>query len=119
MIRISGVDLPKNKKIGYAIRYIYGIGKYMSYKVLTLANIEYNKRSDKLTDEEIASIRRVLEKEVKVEGSLKQEIENNIKRLVELNCYRGLRHKKNLPVRGQRTHSNSKTVRKLKKRNKT
>ena len=107
MIRISGVDLPKNKKIGYAIRYIYGIGKYMSYKVLTLANIEYNKRSDKLTDEEIASIRRVLEKEV------------NIKRLVELNCYRGLRHKKNLPVRGQRTHSNSKTVRKLKKRNKT
>lgn len=116
MVRIAGVDLPRNKKIGFAIRYIYGIGEFMSLKILSLSNVDYNKKSDLLNDEEIACIRKVIEKEIKVEGDLKQDIESNIKRLIDLNCYRGVRHRKHLPVRGQRTHSNAKTAKRLKKR---
>ncbi len=109
MARIAGVDLPRNKRIEYALTAIYGIGRSVSKKVLTEAGVSLEKKSDDLTEGDIAKIREVLEESYKVEGDLRREIQLNIKRLMDLGCYRGIRHRKGLPVRGQRTHSNART----------
>jgi small subunit ribosomal protein S13 len=107
--RIAGVDLPRNKKMGIALTYIFGIGQHTSLKVLAQAKIDPNKRSDDLGEDEVARIRDVLDTTYKVEGDLRREVSMNIKRLMDLGCYRGLRHRKGLPVRGQRTHTNART----------
>jgi small subunit ribosomal protein S13 len=107
--RIAGVDLPRNKKMGIALTYLYGIGPSTSVRVLAKANISAEKRTDELTEDDIARIRDVLETSVKVEGDLRRETSLNIKRLMDLGCYRGLRHRKGLPARGQRTHTNART----------
>jgi small subunit ribosomal protein S13 len=107
--RIAGVDLPRNKKMGIALTYIYGIGPRTALRVLTAANIPADKRTDDIGEDEIARIRDVLESGYKVEGDLRRDVALNIKRLMDLGCYRGLRHRKGLPVRGQRTHTNART----------
>jgi small subunit ribosomal protein S13 len=109
MARISGVDLPRNKKMEFALTAIYGIGRALSRRVLTEAKVPLTKISDELTEGDVAKIREVLERAHKVEGDLRREVTLNIKRLVDLGCYRGIRHRKGLPVRGQRTHSNART----------
>jgi len=109
MARISGTDLPRNKRMEYALTAIYGIGRSLSKRILTEAKIPLDKSSDDLSETDVAKIREVLERSYKVEGDLRREITLNIKRLVDLGCYRGLRHRKGLPVRGQRTHSNART----------
>ncbi len=109
MARIAGVDLPRNKRIEYALTAIFGIGKTTSRKILDAAKVPLEKNSDELSESDVAKIREILEKTQKVEGDLRREITLNIKRLVDLGCYRGLRHRKGLPVRGQRTHSNART----------
>ena len=109
MARIAGVDLPRNKRMEIALTYIYGIGRTASLKVLTAARVDPAKKSDELTDGEINSIRAAIDQNVKVEGDLRREIAMNIKRLMDLGCYRGVRHRKGLPVRGQRTHTNART----------
>ena len=109
MARIAGVDLPRNKKMGIALRYIYGIGPVTAMRVLGKANVDPEKRSDDLSEDDVARIRDVLESSYKVEGDLRREVALNIKRLMDLGCYRGLRHRKGLPVNGQRTHTNART----------
>ena len=109
MARIAGVDLPRNKRMEIALTYIFGIGRSKSRTILEKAKVSPDKRSDELDENDQRSIRDVLETEVKVEGDLRREISINIKRLMDLGCYRGLRHRKGLPVRGQRTHTNSRT----------
>ena len=109
MPRIAGIDLPRNKRIEIALTYIYGIGRSTSNKILAEAGVDVNTRSDKLTDTEVASIRDVINRKCKVEGDLRKEIAMNIKRLMDLQTYRGLRHRRSLPVRGQRTHTNART----------
>ncbi len=109
MARIAGVDLPRNKKMEFALTAIYGVGRSVSKKVLTEAGIPLDKNSDQVTEGDVAKIREILERSFKVEGDLRREITMNIKRLVDLGCYRGIRHRKGLPVRGQRTHSNART----------
>jgi len=109
MARIAGVDLPKNKRMEVALTYIYGVGLASSRKILDEAKIDLNKKTDAISDEEIARIRTILDQKFKVEGDLRREVALNIKRLMDLGTYRGLRHRKNLPVRGQRTHTNSRT----------
>ena len=116
MARIAGVDLPRNKKLGFALRYIYGIGPVNALSVLAEAGVDPDKRTDVLSEDEVAKIRDVIEGKYKVEGDLRREISMNIKRLMDLGCYRGLRHRKGLPVRGQRTHSNARTRRGGKRR---
>ena len=109
MARIAGVDLPRNKRMEIALTYIYGIGRTSSLKILDAARVDPAKKSDELTDGEINSIRGAIDTIVKVEGDLRREIAMNIKRLMDLGCYRGVRHRKGLPVRGQRTHTNART----------
>ena len=109
MARIAGIDLPKNKRIEIALTYIYGIGRTTSQKVLEKANVDLNTKSDLLTEEEINAIRRVIDSDFKVEGDLRTEVSMNIKRLMDLGCYRGLRHRRGMPVNGQRTHTNART----------
>lgn len=109
MARISGVDLPRNKRIEIALTYIFGIGQPTARKILTGAGVDLNKKSDELTETEVQKIREILEKDHRVEGDLRREISLSIKRLVDLGTYRGMRHRKGLPVRGQRTHSNART----------
>ena len=109
MARIAGVDLPRNKRMEVALTYIYGIGRPSAKKILAEANIDLNKKSDTLTEAEVAKIREVIDRAHRVEGDLRREVSLNIKRLVDLSCYRGVRHRKGLPVRGQRTHSNART----------
>ncbi|MBW1981104.1 MAG: 30S ribosomal protein S13 [Deltaproteobacteria bacterium] len=109
MARISGIDLPKNKRIEIALTYIYGIGRSTSQKILQKAEIDPNTKSDHLTEDEISRIRRIIDSDCKVEGDLRTEVSMNIKRLMDLGCYRGLRHRRGLPVRGQRTHTNART----------
>ena len=109
MARIAGIDLPKNKRIEIALTYIYGIARSSSQKILAKAGVDPNTKSDQLTEDEITRIRRVIDSECKVEGDLRAEISMNIKRLMDLGCYRGLRHRRGLPVRGQRTHTNART----------
>jgi small subunit ribosomal protein S13 len=106
--RIAGIDLPKNKRGIVGLTYIFGVGRTTSSEVLEKAGVDYNKRVSDWTDGEIASIRQVLA-EYKVEGQLRSEIQMNIKRLMDIGCYRGLRHRRGLPVRGQRTRTNSRT----------
>ncbi len=108
MARIAGVELPRNKNIFIALTYIYGIGKSRSKKILARANVDPQKKTDELTPEEIQRIRAAIT-EYKVEGELRKEVSMNIKRLMDLGCYRGLRHRKGLPVRGQRTRTNART----------
>jgi small subunit ribosomal protein S13 len=109
MARIAGVDLPRNKRAEIALTYIFGIGKSKAKIILEKAKVSADKRTDDLDENELRAIRDVMEAETKVEGDLRREISLNIKRLMDLGCYRGLRHRKGLPVRGQRTHTNSRT----------
>ena len=109
MARIAGVDLPKKKRIEIALTYIYGIGRTSSQKILTEAGIDWDLKSDDLTEGQITSIRKVIDEKYKVEGDLRREISMNIKRLMDLGVYRGLRHRRGLPVRGQRTSTNART----------
>ena len=111
MARIAGVDLPKNKKMGTALTYIYGIGEFSAQHILKQAKVESDLRTDKLSEDDVARIRDVIEQQYQVEGDLRRQISMDIKRLMDLGCYRGLRHRKGLPVRGQRTHSNARTRR--------
>ncbi len=108
MARIAGVELP-NKRIEVALTYIFGIGRSTSNKILKETNINKDKRTNELSDEEIQKLRSIIEKTLKVEGDLKNEVALNIKRLKDIRCYRGLRHQASLPVRGQRTRTNSRT----------
>jgi small subunit ribosomal protein S13 len=107
--RIAGVDLPRNKRIVVALRYIYGVGRTRAEKILQGTGIDENKRTDNLTEDEIKRLRECIDANYKVEGDLRREVSMNIKRLMDLNTYRGLRHRKGLPVRGQRTHTNART----------
>lgn len=109
MARLSGVDLPRNKRIVVALTYIYGIGESNSKKILAEAGVDQSKRTDDLSDVDVAKIREIIDREHKVEGDLRREIGLNIKRLMDLGCYRGIRHRKSLPVRGQRTKTNART----------
>ena len=109
MARLAGVDLPRNKRIEIALTYVYGIGRSRAKVILEKAGVEKDKRTDVLDENEVRKIRDVIEAEFKVEGDLRREVSMNIKRLMDLGCYRGLRHRKGLPVRGQRTHTNSRT----------
>lgn len=109
MARIAGVDLPRKKRIEIGLTYIYGVGRSTSRKILAKLDIDPNLKTDELTESQINSIRKVLDSEVKVEGELRSEVSMNIKRLMDLGCYRGLRHRKSLPVHGQRTHTNART----------
>ena len=109
MPRIAGVDVPAGKRIEIGLTYIYGIGRTTSKDILTKAGVDFDKRGHELTETEIAQIRKALEAKVKVEGDLRKETVMNIKRLMDLGCYRGQRHKKGLPVRGQSTKSNART----------
>ena len=109
MARIAGVDLPKQKRVEIALTYIYGIGRNTSIEILSKIGVDPNTRSDDLTESQINDIRKVIDGEYKVEGELRSEVAMNIKRLMDLGCYRGLRHRKGLPVRGQRTSTNART----------
>lgn len=109
MARIAGVDLPRNKRIEIGLTYIYGIGKTSSRRILTKLDIDLDTKTDQLSDKQISSIRKVIDSDYKVEGELRTEVSMNIKRLMDLGCYRGLRHRKSLPVRGQRTNTNART----------
>ncbi len=109
MARIAGIDLPRNKRIEIALTYIFGIGHSTAAKVLQEAKVEPSTKTSELTDAEITGIRQVIDHTCKVEGDLRREVSMNIKRLMDLGCYRGLRHRRSLPVRGQRTHTNART----------
>jgi len=115
MARIAGVDLPKNKRVEIGLTYIYGIGLSQAQKVLAQTGVNPDTRVKDLTESEVNRLREVIEKEYKVEGDLRREVSMNIKRLTEIGCYRGLRHRRNLPVRGQRTRTNARTKRGPKK----
>jgi len=109
MARIAGVDLPGRKHIGISLRYLFGIGPKLASDILKEAEIPENKVTDQLDEAELRRIREIIEARYKVEGDLRREIQMNIKRLMDLGCYRGLRHRRGLPVRGQRTHTNART----------
>ena len=109
MARIAGVDLPREKRVEIALTYIYGIGRPSSNKILQQTGIDKNTKVNKLTEAEIVRLRDIIEQEYKVEGDLRREVTTNIKRLMDIGSYRGLRHRKSLPVRGQRTHTNART----------
>jgi small subunit ribosomal protein S13 len=109
MARIAGVDLPREKRIEISLQYIYGIGKTTAQKICAKAEVSTVTRTKDLTDDEVRRLREVIEQAYKVEGDLRRETSLNIKRLMDLGCYRGLRHRKGLPVRGQRTHTNART----------
>ncbi|HMK23324.1 MAG TPA: 30S ribosomal protein S13 [Terriglobales bacterium] len=109
MARIAGVDLPRNKHANIALTYIYGIGHPRAARILAQANVDPNKKVQDLTEDEVNRIRQVIEAEGMVEGDLRKEVSMNIKRLIEIGSYRGYRHRRNLPVRGQRTHTNART----------
>ena len=109
MARIAGVDLPREKRIEISLQYIYGIGKTSAKKICGAAGVPETTRTKDLTDDEVRRIREAIEQSFKVEGDLRREISLNVKRLMDLGCYRGLRHRKGLPVRGQRTHTNART----------
>ncbi len=109
MARIAGIDLPRNKRIEIALTYIFGIGRTTASRVLREAEVDGATKTAELNDGEISRIRQVIETTCKVEGDLRREVSMNIKRLMDLGCYRGLRHRRGLPVRGQRTHTNART----------
>ncbi len=109
MARIAGVNIPTQKKVFIGLRYIYGVGPANAMEILTNTNVDPQKRVHELTDQEVLKIREYIDAHVKVEGDLRREVSMNIKRLMDLGCYRGLRHRRGLPVRGQRTHTNART----------
>ncbi len=109
MPRIAGVDLPREKRIDIALTYIYGIGRYSAKEILAKAGVAPEKRMNEITEEEAAKLREIIEGEYTIEGDLRREIQSNIQRLVEIGTYRGLRHRRGLPVRGQRTRTNART----------
>lgn len=109
MARIAGVDLPRGKRLEVGLTYIYGIGRSTAQKILLEAGVPFNRKTDELSDEELVRLRQIIDSKYKVEGDLRREVAQNIKRLMDINCYRGLRHRRNLPVRGQRTHTNART----------
>ncbi|WP_319542786.1 30S ribosomal protein S13 [uncultured Pseudodesulfovibrio sp.] len=109
MARIAGVDLPKNKRIDVALTYIYGIGRTMALQILDTTKVDWKTNSDDLTADEVSQIRLEIENNYKVEGDLRREITTNIKRLMDIGCYRGLRHRRGLPVRGQKSKTNART----------
>jgi small subunit ribosomal protein S13 len=109
MARIAGVDLPKNKRMEVALTYIYGIGRKVSRRILDQAGISLDLKSDDLGDDDVVKIRQLIDQGYKVEGDLRRDVAGNIKRHIDMGSYRGLRHRKNLPVRGQRTHTNART----------
>ncbi len=109
MPRIMGVDIPKDKRIDISLSYIYGIGRPLSSKILVSCGIDLAKRAKDLTDEEVSRLSSAIQKNYRVEGELRREVSQNVKRLIDIGSYRGLRHRKGLPVRGQRTHTNART----------
>lgn len=109
MARIAGVELPRNKRMEIALTSIYGIGRTAAHKILQEAKVDLGRNSDELTGDEQVRIRQVLDRDYKVEGDLRRDTQQSIKRLMDLGCYRGLRHRRGLPVRGQRTHTNART----------
>ena len=109
MARIAGIDLPRNKRIDIALTYIHGIGRTSAVKICEKAEVAGDSNSDVLADAEVVRLREVIEREYKVEGDLRRETSQNIKMLMDIGCYRGLRHRRGLPVRGQRTHTNART----------
>lgn len=109
MARIAGVDLPRNKRIEIALTYIFGIGVSTAQKILETTGVNPDRRVHELNDDEVNRLRRTIENQYKVEGALRSEVSMNVKRLMDIGCYRGLRHRKGLPVRGQRTHTNART----------
>jgi small subunit ribosomal protein S13 len=109
MARIAGVDLPREKRLEVALTYIYGIGRAASQKILGEANVSPDVRVKNLTEDEVNRLRRVIEGQFRVEGDLRRDVSSNIKRLTDIGCYRGQRHRRGLPVRGQRTHTNART----------
>ena len=111
MARIAGVDIPKKKPVWVSLQYIYGIGSTLSQKILVQTGIDPDTKVDKLTDEEVDRLRELIDREFKVEGGLRKEVNLNIKRLMDIGSYRGLRHRRNLPLRGQRTRTNARTKR--------
>lgn len=110
MARIAGVDLPRNKRIEIALTYIFGIGDSTARRILKQTGVSSDRRVHDLSDDEVNRLRRIIENQYKVEGALRTEVSMNIKRLMDIGCYRGLRHRRGLPVRGQRTHTNSRTL---------
>lgn len=113
MARVAGVDIPNNKKLEIGLTYIYGIGRSTANRIIDELNLDRNKKIGDLTEQEISSIRKYIDENLKVEGDLRKDIALNIKRLIEINCYRGYRHKNGMPVRGQKTRSNARTRRGL------
>jgi len=111
MARIAGVDLPRNKRVEIGLTYIYGIGRSRSNEILRKAGVDPDKRVKDLTEAEVSRLREIIDREYTVEGDLRREVQMNIKRLIEIGCYRGLRHRMNLPVHGQRTRTNARTKR--------
>ncbi|MBN1955732.1 MAG: 30S ribosomal protein S13 [Anaerolineae bacterium] len=111
MARISGVDLPRSKRVEIGLTYIYGIGRMLSNEILRKVDIDPNTRVRDLTEAEVSRLREVIDRECRVEGDLRREVQMNIKRLMEIGCYRGIRHRQNLPVYGQRTRTNARTKR--------
>jgi small subunit ribosomal protein S13 len=109
LARLAGVDLPKQKQAYIGLTYIYGIGQYTAKEILEKANVDPYKKVSELTEEEVGKIRSIMQAEYKVEGALRSEVQQNIKRLMDIGCYRGLRHRRGLPARGQRTRTNSRT----------
>jgi len=109
LARIAGIDLPKKKRAEVGLTYIYGIGRSTSRSILTKAGVGFNKKVADLTDDEVAKIRGIITSDYKVEGALRSEVQMNIKRLMDIGCYRGIRHRRGLPVRGQRTRTNART----------
>ncbi|AKU93527.1 SSU ribosomal protein S13p (S18e) [Labilithrix luteola] len=109
MARIAGVDLPRHKHVAFALPYLYGIGRALAKEICKKANIPEDRKTEELTEGDIKRIRELLETEYRVEGDLRREVQMNIKRLMDLGCYRGLRHRRGLPVNGQRTHTNART----------
>lgn len=109
MARIAGINIPSGKPVWISLTYIYGIGKTVSLEICKKADVEPTLRVHKLTEDQVAAIRKVIDESYQVEGNLRSQVSMNIKRLVDLGCYRGLRHRKRLPVRGQRTHTNART----------
>jgi small subunit ribosomal protein S13 len=109
MARIAGVDLPRTKRIEVGLTYIFGIGDATARKILSVTGVNPDRRVHELTDDEVNKLRRIIESTLKVEGALRTEVSMNIKRLMDIGCYRGLRHRRGLPVRGQRTHTNART----------
>ena len=109
MARIAGVNIPSGKPVGIALTYIYGVGRTTSEKILAKTEISFGQRVNQLSDAEVARLREVIDRDLRVEGDLRRDIAMNIKRLMDLGCYKGLRHRKGLPVHGQRTHTNART----------